>query len=200
MMAPRPDVSDQRKQQILDAAMRVFARKGFHNARMDDIAQEADLSKGTLYWYFRSKDAIIEALVDKMFQWELHTLGQLAADASRSVPERLRQLAHNIVQSLEFWGQTMPLLYEFYALATRPGPVRDVLQRYYDRYHATLTQMIAEGVRRGELQPLDADLIAVTMIAQFEGLMLLWVIAPATFDFHTHWLPMADRLVQSLEA
>ena len=199
-MAPRPDVSDQRKQQILDAAMRVFARKGFHSARMDDIAQEADLSKGALYWYFRSKDAIIEALVDKMFQWELRTLEQLAADTSRPVPERLRELARGILKSLDFWGQAVPLLYEFYALATRPGPVRDALQRYYERYRATLTQMIAEGVRRRELQPADADLSAVTMIAQFEGLMLLWVIAPATFDFRTHWLPMADRLVQSLEA
>ncbi len=199
-MSPRPDVSDQRKAQILDAAMQVFARRGFHKARMDDIAREAGLSKGALYWYFRSKDAIIEALVEKFFQWEMRGLERLAADDARPVPERLRALAHNVAESLAFWGQALPLLHEFYALATRPGPVRNALQRYYGRYRTALSHMLAEGVRRGELRPLDADLIATTMIAQLEGLMLLWAVAPETFDFHTQWLPMAEQLVRSIEA
>ncbi len=45
-MTPRPDVSDERRKQILDAAARVFAQKGFHEARMDDIASEVGLSRG----------------------------------------------------------------------------------------------------------------------------------------------------------
>ena len=53
-MAPRPDVSEERRNQILEAATTVFARLGFHRARMDDIVQEARLSKGALYWYFKS--------------------------------------------------------------------------------------------------------------------------------------------------
>ncbi|HET7081061.1 MAG TPA: helix-turn-helix domain-containing protein, partial [Chloroflexia bacterium] len=57
-MSPRPDVSEERKNQILDAAAAVFSRLGFHEARMDDIVRESGLSKGTLYWYFTSKDAI----------------------------------------------------------------------------------------------------------------------------------------------
>ena len=60
-MSPRPDVSDLRQGQILDAATKVFARLGFHKANMDNIAEEADVSKGLLYWYFKSKDAIISA-------------------------------------------------------------------------------------------------------------------------------------------
>ena len=54
-MSPRPDVSKERKQQILDAAEDVFTRKGLDNARMDDIAKRTGLSKGSLYWYFKSK-------------------------------------------------------------------------------------------------------------------------------------------------
>ena len=51
-MSPRPDVSEERRNQILEAAMAVFARQGFEQARMDDIAQEVGLSKGALYLYF----------------------------------------------------------------------------------------------------------------------------------------------------
>lgn len=58
-MAPRPDVSEERKTQILTAATKMFTEHGFAEARMDDIAVESGLSKGALYWYFESKDAII---------------------------------------------------------------------------------------------------------------------------------------------
>ncbi len=74
-MAPRPDVSEERKEQILEAAMEVFARSGFHGARMDDIAKQAGLSKGALYWYFDGKDAIIQGIMDRMFAREFEQLG-----------------------------------------------------------------------------------------------------------------------------
>ena len=48
-MSPRPDVSEERKQQILEAAIAVFARLGFRAARMDDVAEQAGLSKAALY-------------------------------------------------------------------------------------------------------------------------------------------------------
>ncbi|NOY77513.1 MAG: TetR/AcrR family transcriptional regulator [Calditrichaeota bacterium] len=53
-----------RQQLILDAAIQVFSRKGFHQATMDDVAQEAELGKGTLYYYFRSKDEILQKLLE----------------------------------------------------------------------------------------------------------------------------------------
>ncbi|NPA92059.1 MAG: TetR/AcrR family transcriptional regulator [Chloroflexi bacterium] len=199
-MTPRPDVSEARKNQILDAALQVFARRGFHKARMDDIAQEAGLSKGALYWYFRSKDALIESLVDKLFTWEIRNLERLASSHDRPVPDRLRELSRNVLKSLDRWKPVLPVLYEFYALATRPGPVRNALQGYYRRYLATLTKLIAEGVARGELRAVDPDMTAMTLIVQFEGLMLLWVIDPETFNFPTQWLPMSEYFIASIEA
>ena len=69
-MSPRPDVSEERKNQILEAAIAVFARLGFQQARMDDIARQAGLSKGALYLYYTSKDAIITALLKYFFTQE----------------------------------------------------------------------------------------------------------------------------------
>ena len=87
-MAPRPDVSAERTEQIVEAAIAVFSRLGFHKARMDDIAREASLSKGTLYWYFESKDAITKALLQHLFEQEVQEVTTMLA-AEGSVSERL---------------------------------------------------------------------------------------------------------------
>ena len=197
-MSPRPDVSAQRKTQILEAALRVFARRGFHKARMDDIAAEAHLSKGALYWYFRSKDAILQALLDKMFSVIMSDMLRLAARHEDPVPERLRQIARSAEEGLKLFAAAMPIMHEFYALATRPGPIRAAMQGYYRRYKAALKDLLAEGIHRGELRPHDAEMMAVAFIVQFEGLLLLWVVSPNDFDLRAHWQPMAEFFIQSL--
>lgn len=58
---------EEMKNGILDAAMRIFAEKGYHAATIADVAAEAGLGKGTLYLYFRNKEAIAEAMVDRHF-------------------------------------------------------------------------------------------------------------------------------------
>src|SRR5215471_6943740 len=100
-MSPRPDVSKERKNQILDAAEAVFARLGFHEARLDDIVAESRLSKGALYWYFKSKDAIITGLLERVFNHELAGLRALET-ADGLVSTRLlaytRQMAAHLEQ------------------------------------------------------------------------------------------------------
>src|SRR5512146_228538 len=89
-MSPRPDVSGTRKNQIIESAIAVFARRGLKDATMDDIVAESGLSKGALYWYYKSKDQIIGAIVDYFFNLELADIRALP-DAPGSARERLRQ-------------------------------------------------------------------------------------------------------------
>ncbi len=198
-MTPRPDVSKERREQILQAALRVFSRRGFHKARMDDIAQEANLSKGALYLYFRGKDLIIEALLDYLFAYEMRDLERVAQEHDRPVPERLRELAHAVIDSMKLVKPVLPVLYEFYALATRPGHIRNALQKYYRNYRDVLAAMLAEGVAKGDFRPIDTEAAAMALIAQFEGLLLLWVISPDLFDLSEVWLIAAEHFIQGLE-
>ena len=89
-MAGKPDLSEERKSQILDAAMETFSKRGFYKARMSDIAESSGLSKGSLYWYFESKDSIILALLERIFEPEIIDLRNLLND-SRPVVERLNE-------------------------------------------------------------------------------------------------------------
>ena len=109
-MGTKKESPERRKTQILDAAMEVFAHLGFHKARMDDIVQESGLSKGAIYWYFKSKDAIIAAILDRIFSREHQalndTLSQTGPVADRLV-DLVRQSAQHTL-SLEF---SIPLMF-----------------------------------------------------------------------------------------
>src|SRR5918998_3172329 len=176
MMAPRQS-ADERRHAVLAAAMTVFARNGFAAATTDEIAREAGLSKGGLYWHFKSKDEILAALLLRFFDQELaHLQALLAADTV--VADRLRQLTHKVVGGLLDMERFLPITLEFYALAARNPGVRQVLQGYYARYHERLSALLSQGFARGEFQRGTAAAAAVTIIAAFEGLALLWAITP----------------------
>src|SRR2546422_10882088 len=68
-------------QQIIDAAIRVFARTGYYNSRVSDIAREAGIASGTIYLYFKTKDEILVTLFrEKMAEWVALVRRELAAE------------------------------------------------------------------------------------------------------------------------
>ncbi len=197
-MTPRPHVGPQRRREILDAAAQVFARLGFAKARMDDIAQEAGLSKGTLYLYFRSKEALFQALLDSFYEREMQSLRVALERHQGPVPERLQQILNDILARLQSYRRILPLLYEIYALAARKQVVREAFQAYYRHYADLLAQLLREGMERGEIRSGDPHRLAVALIAHIEGVILLWVMAPQVVDLEAQWQTSADLLLRSL--
>ncbi len=172
----------ERKKQILDAAERVFAERGFDKARMDDIVQESGLSKGALYWYYKSKDAIIRALLDRVFISEMQGAEQLVElDASAS--ERLKLFVEYVVREYKRFEKLLPLAYEFIALAYRSKAVRESLVGYYEHYADLIAEVIEQGVNRGEFKPCDPRNASVALIGMYEGIALLWFLDPTRIDW-----------------
>jgi AcrR family transcriptional regulator len=176
---PPPEL---RRQAILAAATSVFAQHGFDAATTDEIARAAGLSKGGLYWHFKSKDAILAALLEQLFNQELAVLEQLAQQASGSVGERLRQLGEQAADAILQMEPVLPVVLEFYALAARQAQVRAQIQGYYQRYQRGLAELLQQGYDAGEFRSGTAEQIAAFLIAQLEGLALMWVIAPQLID------------------
>lgn len=180
-MTPRPDVSEERREQIIAAAMAVFARLGFHEARMDDIVKQSGLSKGALYWYFKSKDDIIAAVMDRFIDREIQGLEEVLQLQS-PVSEKLLKLNELILGEMSSMIGLMPILYELYAVAMRKKPVRKALLKYFQPTHKLLAELIQQGIDSGEFVPVEADEIAVDLIAFYEGLLLLAVLDPKSVD------------------
>ncbi len=196
-MSPRPDVSEERKNQILDAAAAVFGRLGFHEARMDDIVRESGLSKGTLYWYFTSKDAIITGLMQRIFDLGMSGLRKLE-DADGPVRERLLEYTRRLGDDFQRLSAVQSIAFEFYAVAARHKTVRQFLKEYFKQYRATVAGLIAQGIARGEFRAVDADAVATTLAALYEGLVLLWFVDREAVRWDRHGIDSVALLLDGL--
>jgi AcrR family transcriptional regulator len=196
-MSPRPDVSEERKNQILDAAAAVFSRLGFHEARMDDIVRESGLSKGTLYWYFTSKDAIITGLMQRIFDLGMGGLRRLEG-ADGSVRERLLDYTRRLGDDFQRLSAVQSIAFEFYAVAARHKTVRQFLKEYFKQYRATVARLIAQGIERGEFRPVEPDTVATTLAALYEGLVLLWFVDREAIQWETQGTESVRLLLDGL--
>lgn len=193
-MSPKQDVSEERKNQILDAAMNIFAKMGFHKARMDDVAQESGLSKGALYWYFKSKDAIIAAILERLFNMALKDLKRLEQASEGSVREGLMAYSQQLLGYMERMRPLLPMMYEFYALLGRQKFVQEFGKVYYREYIAIMAKVIQHGVERGEFKAVDPVEVAATFVALFEGLTLIWAVDAVSLPLEKQ-LPASIRLL-----
>src|SRR5438105_9248175 len=114
MSARRPAIgrgkanSDKRRV-ILDAAVRVFARQGFHACRVSDIADEAGVAYGLVYHYFSSKEEILDTLF--LERWDVMLAAIAEADASeRSPRDKLHAIAGFIVDSYRYEPELMKVI------------------------------------------------------------------------------------------
>jgi AcrR family transcriptional regulator len=171
-MASNDETSETRREQILEAALKVFDHQGLYETRMSDIAEEAGLSKGTLYWYFDSKEDLIVSLLDEIVASHLETL-EMLLHAEGAVEERLLTFASSDVVTVELQGLPLALSYEVYAWALRHDESRTSIKRYFDEAHEILTEFVRQGMERGELRAGDPEGSALQLIALNEGLQQL---------------------------
>lgn len=195
----RPDVSEERRPQIIDAAIRVFTRKGYRNATMPDVAREAGLSVGGVYWYFKSKDEIVAAILEHTFSQDFSALTELLG-AGQPSAKRLRDFVDEYAASFDEWQWLNAVGMEFYGEAAHNEQVRAVIQRYLARYRAALAELIAQGVQRGEFRPVDPVDTANALLALEEGLSQLLAADPQGIRWRESFLLGSQLMIDGLKA
>jgi len=153
------------REQIVAAATRLFARRGIGATTMAEIAESAGLAASSLYYWFRSKQQILEVIVEDVNRAPLDYAERVATEEG-PVPERLRRLIAFDVETL----CAFPFdINEVHRLAS--GEEHE-LRRYWDdrqRLIAAVERLVAEGVARGELRAVDPRLTALTLLANDEA-------------------------------
>ena len=153
-MAPKPDVSEERKDQILEAATRVFTQRGFDDARMDDIVAESGLSKGAIYWYFDSKEAIIVAILDRIFYWETaHIQKNISSDLGAA--KQLELFVQASIDEMHKIEPLMPLFFDFWTRSLRNPTINQAIKRYYQLFLEIIEPIIQQGISTGEFRSVD---------------------------------------------
>jgi AcrR family transcriptional regulator len=153
-----------RRQAILDAAERVFALRGFHGASMDQIAQEAEYAPGTLYLYFKDKNALYSAL----FISKLAQMVDQVEQAAQAGADPLEGLRNAIRAQFEFNDHNK----EFFAVFTRHRPAEQTdharewnsVHDTLNRHHEVLTRLIERGQRKKQLRPGNSRAYAVALL------------------------------------
>jgi AcrR family transcriptional regulator len=175
-MAPKPSVEEERRREILQAALSCFSRRGYHETTMEEIAAAAKLSKGLIYYYFKNKQELFLALLDSWFaQFDRTWQGALA---SGSAEEKLQRLAQLSIETIERSTDLMNLLLEFWAHASRDPALMSRFRQALRHYREDLANVIAEGVGEGEFQAVDLQLSAAGLLAAYDGLWFHWMIDP----------------------
>jgi len=152
--------SEGRRREILHAAARVFRRHGIAAAGMREIADEAGLSPGNLYYYFDSKDELLLYCQERTLEHMLAAV-DAAKVGARSSAEQLRAVLRAHVHALldELEGATAHL-----ELDSLPPPLRAPMIRKRDKYERALRALVTQGVARGEFARCDAALVTRAML------------------------------------
>ena len=161
-------------QQIIDAAIRVFARNGYYNSRVSDIAREAGIASGTIYLYFRTKDEILVTLFrDKMADWVAFVRREIASESDAVAKiRRLVALHFHVLES-------DPALAEVVQVELRQGQkfFRGASAHEISSYFALIGSILEEGMASGQLRRDVPVKIATKMLfGAMDQLATSWVL------------------------
>src|SRR5580704_18310632 len=164
---------DQRRGEILDAAINRFSREGFHRTTMAEIVKESELSPGAIYNYFESKEEIIEAIAEERREVE----EALVAEATQAgtVVEALRRLRDGFFGDLKTPKERLRrrLSIQLWAEAQRNPRILRLVRGSFEGPLKTLSGILSEAQRRGEISgKVDAQATARFLIGAFHGLVL----------------------------
>ena len=160
-------------QQILDAAVRVFARNGFYNSRVSDIAREAGIASGTIYLYFKTKDEILVTLFrEKMAEWVAHARREIAAEADAVAKVRRLVALHFAVL------ERNPDLAEVVQVELRQGHkfFRGASAHEVSAYFELIASVLEDGIAAGQFRGDVPVKIATKMLfGAMDQLATSWV-------------------------
>jgi AcrR family transcriptional regulator len=181
-----PNGGPDKRRAILDAAIRVFARQGFHSARVSDVAAEAGVAYGLVYHYFDSKDQMLNELFSERWSLLLEAIRQ--ADADLETPqEKLEAAAGFIIESYRHNPELMKvIIVEVTRAANSFGRTHlPEIREAYDQIAKIVADAQAAGEFRDDVSP---DFAAMLFYGAIEQLLTGWIfeVVPASdADFET---------------
>jgi TetR/AcrR family transcriptional regulator, fatty acid metabolism regulator protein len=191
-LVERATAAEEKRRLILDAAVRVFARRGFHTSRVGDIAEEAGVAHGLLYHYFASKDEVLETIFRENWSVLVHRLDAI----EQSGEPAFDQLRHVAAVILRNWQHQPDVIRVLVREIARSPEVQARIGELVKPI-AAVERIIESGQAAGELRPdLDAKFAAVAFYGSIEELLSGWVLGQLPDDDDS--VAAAERTIAQL--
>ena len=171
-LTDRSIASEEKRRLILDAAVRVFARKGYHTSRVGDIAEEAGVAHGLLYHYFASKEELLETVFRETWSQLLEAFARVE-ESDEPASEQLRQVAAILLRSWRHDPDLVRVLVrEVGRSQALPARVEEIGQVF-----RAIERIVERGQERGELRSdLDPRLASWIVYGAIEEILTGWVL------------------------
>ena len=191
---------DKKRREILQAAMQVFARDGYHRAKIESVAEEAGIGKGTVYEYFKSKADLFIALHDHMLT-ELKSFYMKELSEIREPTLMLERFIGVAFQTFRAWEPFFLVFFDFWAEGGR-GQQEALLQtqmrQAYTESRNDVSAIIASGMQDGSFRQVDPTLTAASILASLDGLVLQWLCDRNAFDLDLMCKNLTESILRSL--
>jgi len=173
-VSARAQAAADRRRQILDAAVRVFARQGFHGCRVSDIADEAGVAYGLVYHYFRSKEEVLDTLFLERWDVLVATIDEVAAREDMAPRDQLHVIASFIVDSYRYDPDLMKvIIVEVTRAANSFGRTHLVkIREAYDGIAGIVERAQTEGTFKSDVTPQYA---AMAFYGAIEQVLTAWI-------------------------
>jgi len=162
---------DNSKEQILEAAMKVFVKNGFAQTRMEDIAEVSGLSKGAIYHHYDSKKDLFLALIDF---WEEYFFFKVFFNKnieSKKSEDLLRAMAKDMIETFKTKKYVLLAELEFWSLANHDEDVRSKTEALYIKLMKLIRSIISKGVKTNEFKQLNVDVAALSVMTSLQGVI-----------------------------
>ncbi len=171
---------------ILDAAERVFLRRGVARTALQEIAEEAQLTRGAIYWHFQNKADVFDAMLQRV---KLPMLTRLNSQPLAESDNPLQHLRQNVASAFNETVHNLQVRRVF-EIASHRVEYGDDLQAVRDRHIVERTARVVDLARvlalaqaKGQVRPqLETHAAAVGLFALLDGLMTNWLLQPEAFD------------------
>lgn len=168
-----------RRSQILDAATKVFAEKGFHRASTKEIAKTAGIAEGTIYNYFASKSDLVIGIMTRLAELESldeEPMEALQGDARDFFVATFRHRMGRIQQGQEMLQAILP------EVLTNPELREQFYQQHVLRITMMLEQYVQAQIELGHMRPVDVPLTVRAIQSMFVGLLVLRILGDETLQ------------------
>jgi AcrR family transcriptional regulator len=164
-------IQKNKKNVILNAAVKVLTSKGYYSSTMDDIVIESKMSKGAIYHYYSSKKDVYLAVIE---MWEKQTQDLLApALSEKSSAKAIKKVFSLLLKQLKIDGSFFNCLPTLWAIARHDNDFKKAMQKVYNRFQKFIELIIIRGIENKEfvnLKPENSNTSALSLILNFEGI------------------------------
>ena len=171
-LVERSNGQEDKRRLILGAAVRVFARKGYHTCRVGDIAEEAGVAHGLLYHYFRSKDEVLECVFRETWA-DIVGAARRVEETDETARERLTGIAKILLRA---WKREPELVTVVVREGLRSPDLQRRVAEIREAFEA-IERIVVRGQQEGEFRAdVDARLASVVFYGALEEILTGWVL------------------------